>query len=528
MKNLRFAASPLTALIAVLAGIPLTAQFPPRRLIAAGPFRSPTDTRLVADVDGDGLADIVGFLPDGVYVALNLGNLRFRDATRWIQQFGAGWDSDRSPRLVADVNGDGRADIIGFAAEGVWVSLSKTGGLGMSGGFAGPVKWLDGMVNTAGWPSNATAPRVAGDVNGDGKADIVGVAGDGVYVALAKADATGFASPAKWSAQFGYGAGWISNETTPRTVADVNGDGKADVVGFASDGVYVALSTGTGFSGFSRWIALFGSNAGEWLTQDQFPRVVADVNGDRKADVVGFAGDGVYVSLSTGASFAAPSKWNDTFGLRTGWPSQNTVPRVAVDITGDGKADIVGFDTNGVRGSASTGSAFAAARSWDQAFSLNEAYIKELFTELNLRRAAGPGPGAVCYASPAYPLKWNRGLEQSAYRHSFDMIGNGRLAAILSSQSGDLFVGSDGSDIKHRIEAVSCTPSGEIAIYKNSTATPPAKDVIKLLLEQSADCLKVFNTNSDSVGISATYGGQSTFITMDFGTGCPAASTPAP
>jgi hypothetical protein len=38
-----------------------------------------------------------------------------------------GWTSaDRFPRQLADVNGDGRADIVGFGDAGVWVALVDT------------------------------------------------------------------------------------------------------------------------------------------------------------------------------------------------------------------------------------------------------------------------------------------------------------------------------------------------------------------------------------------------------------------
>jgi hypothetical protein len=41
-------------------------------------------------------------------------------------------------------------------------------------------------------------------------------------------------------ADFGYNAGWRV-EQHPRTAADVNGDGRADVVGFGTAGVYTHL-----------------------------------------------------------------------------------------------------------------------------------------------------------------------------------------------------------------------------------------------------------------------------------------------
>jgi hypothetical protein len=79
-------------------------------------------------------------------------------------------------------------------------------------------------------------------VNGDGKADAVGFGYAGVYVALANAAGTAFAPTAsQWTGAFSYNAGWRVDQH-PRMLADVNGDGKADAVGFGYAGVYVALS----------------------------------------------------------------------------------------------------------------------------------------------------------------------------------------------------------------------------------------------------------------------------------------------
>jgi hypothetical protein len=65
--------------------------------------------------------------------------------------------------------------------------------------------------------------------------------------------------------------------------------------------VRVSLSTGTAFTTPVLVVNNFGTDAGGW-SETFYPRTVADINGDHKADVVGFGGYGVWVSLSTTAT----------------------------------------------------------------------------------------------------------------------------------------------------------------------------------------------------------------------------------
>ena len=111
-------------------------------------------------------------------------------------------------------------------------------------------------------------------------------------------DHAGFVQPSFELAAFGPGAGgWSSDDQYPRELADVNGDGMADIVGFGHAGVQVSLATGNGhFAAPTFELAAFGPGAGGWSSDNLYNRELADVNGDGRADIVGFGHAGVYVS----------------------------------------------------------------------------------------------------------------------------------------------------------------------------------------------------------------------------------------
>jgi hypothetical protein len=140
-------------------------------------------------------------------------------------------------------------------------------------------------------------------VNGDGRADIVGFGEAGAWVALADGSG-GFEAMQLRLGAFGAGSGaggWASDDRFPRHLADVNGDGRADIVGFGEAGAWVALADGSGgFEAMQLRSGAFGagSGAGGWASDDRFPRHLADVNGDGRADIVGFGEAGVWVAQS--------------------------------------------------------------------------------------------------------------------------------------------------------------------------------------------------------------------------------------
>jgi hypothetical protein len=290
----------------------------------------------MADVNGDGLQDIVGFGNAGVYVSLSTG-YSFKEPELWVGAYGydAGWRMDQHPRVMADVDGDGKQDIVGFASDGVYVSTST------GCGFTAPTRVVQAYGYNQGWYVEEH-PRIVTDINGDGKADIIGFHDDGAYVSTSTA--CGFTAPSLAVRAYGNADGW-SIDKHLRLLGDMNGDGMQDIVGIGEDGVYVSTFTGQRFTAPSLWVSRFGYADG-WRIEKN-PRIVADANGDGLDDIIAFGNDGTYVSYSTGARLAAPQLVVRDFGYDQGWRSDRHL-RLIGDVTGDGKPEIVGFGDCGV------------------------------------------------------------------------------------------------------------------------------------------------------------------------------------
>src|SRR5215470_6800337 len=80
----------------------------------------------------------------------------------------------------------------------------------------------------------------------------------------------------------------------PRFVADLTGDGRSDIVGFGLDGVWASLNNGNGtFQPPNMALSAFGFHTGGWMVE-RHPRFFADLTGDGRADIIGFGDAGAW------------------------------------------------------------------------------------------------------------------------------------------------------------------------------------------------------------------------------------------
>lgn len=249
--------------------------------------------------------------------------------------------------ISGDFNGDGKDDLMSIATIGnthTRFMVSTSTGYKYN-------EWKAWMDSDGIMPSCYGDRIGAGDVNGDGKDDIVSMYRypDGsvkLFVYLSKGNGfTGTNIWGSWKAG-DYDANCVGSRFT---VGDYNGDGKDDMAvmyGYpnGSTKIFTYMSTGSSFGGSQAWVSWPSGAYSASCVDDRF--VSGDFNGDGKDDIAVMYRHGsmpaqvnLYTYLSTGSSFSGSQNFRQ-------WPSgaysTNCVGgRFTVgDFNNDGKDDI--------------------------------------------------------------------------------------------------------------------------------------------------------------------------------------------
>ncbi len=292
-----------------------------------GPDQFDPSVFTTGDFDGDGKLDVaIVYGGAGALIIMRgVGDGTFQEI------FQTSIPNAAADIVAADFNGDGKTDLVvsgGPEVAGVDVNPSRAVLFLGKGNdtFQTPV-----TLNDSGW--GATVAAV--DLNGDKKPDLV-IGGD---VLMNKGDGT-FLPPVVILAASLTTAndGSVFSPALLSQVADVNGDGKPDIIAAYQGGAFVAtaLGNGDGTFGPTRTTALPNTDP---YGVDDFGLQTADINGDGKADLILSGSVGTTIGIGDGQGNFA---YGPTLAYPVGAP-------VVFDANGDGLPDLA-FGSGGPNG----------------------------------------------------------------------------------------------------------------------------------------------------------------------------------
>ena len=370
-------------------GIPAQCPIPRDEVLYLGGVVGSATT---SDVDGDGMHDACGRTATGITCSLSSGTALANPISGPSLTDASGWadEANYSTIRMGDIDGDQRADICARADAGVrcWLSTGTEFGAAIDG---------PALSDAAGWASLSRYGTIQlADVTGDGKDDLC--ARDSDRFRCYPSTGSGFGPPVDGPA-LSDATGWnrIMYYGTIR-MGDVDGDGRADVCARAAAGMRCWLSDGTGFPTEVTGPAWSDSAGWNWVQYWSTIRL-ADINGDGRADLCGRSADGFRCHPSEGITFGEAIV-GPPLSNASGWGDYANYSTIRMaDIDGDSRDDICARANAGVVCWRSTGTAFSAPLEGPQLSDARSWNLERFHRTLRLADVNGDAAADICARS---------------------------------------------------------------------------------------------------------------------------------
>jgi hypothetical protein len=424
----------------------------------------------IGDFDGDGAPDVL--LVEGTALQLLRaaagGALQLGPVSRPSAAIGA--------HAVADLDGDGRSELIATVAEGV-----QSYEMDDSGAFHERL-----LAAPAGGPFNGAI--VVGDFDGDGHQDLLLVH----QFHLSEPDVP--------SILWGDGHGGISGQASPSfdgidavisvSAVDLDGDGRADLVAYASTARFTR-----------RVIAVARSRGRTGFAISELATVTTDYGAGQTLLAGDFDGDGL-VDLAVGSSVEPPRTlvYRNAGGGSLG--PVDTLPlfsRAIADLDGDGRPDLVGTDGFSVfvaRNLCGTSSSLpdlvvpalvsttgANGERYETELTLEDVGATPLALELRYVPSVGGGGGTATVLLGASPITLSPALDRLAAL-GIPIPPSGERVGTLQIR----VLSGPPSDLVSTARVVSAAPGGHATVAFSGTEARDARTlVVPWLVEDGAD-----------------------------------------
>lgn len=288
-----------------------------------GVYDLPGTTSLAAaDINADGKIDLIGLGEDGIVLRPGNGDGTFGDFVA----YNTGLKS--SVMNVVDTDGDGRVEILvagtlGGAQNSIqaWTILRGT----KTGGLNAPRQFIPLPVNT-GTSGDGVRHLFAGDFNRDGVEDLLAVTGGGRFATLLSNGIGGFRTT---EPQQGAAPGEVVK------LRDFNRDGNLDLALLNPNNNRILVYLGDGKGAFpTSWIVLLNASANTFETADFNQDGHVDLlvkTSDETLSILAGEGNGIFTELVKGIAPPGNIRSNFTFALG--------------DYNGDGEQDLLVVNT---------------------------------------------------------------------------------------------------------------------------------------------------------------------------------------